>query len=420
VAWQVSVLIVLAVAAFLAHRAYRLRNHFFDLMIYRDAMRWWTSGHPLYDYTQPNATQGRLGYTYPPFAAVVMRPLAWLTPTATVWIYSVIAVACYAAAIWWLVRPVARRHGWPPWFTYGLALVVATGLEPIRLSYDFGQINPLLWALIVFDLAVLARRESRWTGVGIGLATAIKLVPGIFIVYLLLTRRWRAAAVATGTAALASLVAAAVAPKDSVAFWTDKLVHGSGVGQVTYPMNQSLEGAIARIGLPDGSTRVVWLILAAAVVGYGLLRAARAGRVGDELTGMALTGFVGSLISPISWVHHLFWFVPAILALVDTAAGPIRRPARRPDELVPGGVLSGLRQRPALIAAAVFTYATVTFSMIQWWDFTLLRPGGVVGFLLSDWLVLLMLALLPVLPIRDRTSRRRVDVRRLTLEAVPG
>jgi alpha-1,2-mannosyltransferase len=249
-------------------------------------------------------------------------------------------------------------------------------------------------------------------------------------VYLLVSRRWRAALVATGTAVLASAVAAAAAPRQSWTFWTDTLLHGTGVGQVTYPMNQSLEGMIARLGLPDAAARATWLVLAAAVIGYGMFRAARAGRVGDELTAMALTGFVGSLISPISWVHHLFWFVPAILALVDTAAGPVLRDPRRPDELVAradgrsassraAGVLSGLRHRPALIGAAAFTYATVTFSMIQWWDFTLLRPGGVVGFLLSNWIVLLMLALLLVLPIRDR-SRRGVDVRRLTLETVPG
>jgi len=82
------------------------------------------------------------------------------------------------------------------------------------------------------------------------------------------------------------------------------------------------------------------------------------------------------------------------------------------------GTLSGLRHRPALVLAAFLTYATVTFSMIQWWDFTLLRPGGAVGFVLSNWIVLLMLALMPLLPIQDRRSRGRVDVRRLTLEAV--
>jgi alpha-1,2-mannosyltransferase len=427
---------VLAAAAFVAHYEYRLRNHFFDLMIYRDAMRWWVGGHPLYDYTQPNATQGQLGYTYPPFAAVVMRPLAWLTPTATEWVYSVIAVACYAAAIWWLVRPIARRHGWPVWFTYGLALVLATGLEPIRLSYDFGQINPLLWALIVFDLAVLLPRGSRFVGIGIGLATAIKLVPGVFIVYLLLTRRWRAAAVSAATAGLATVFTALFMPQESMVFWTDKLLHGAGVGQVAYPMNQSLEGLLARNGLQD--SRVLWVVLALMVIGYGLIRAARAGRAGDELTAMALTGFVGSLLSPISWVHHLFWFVPAILALFDSSIRPRADGRSASSRAVPDGrsasaravpdgrsasaraegTLSGLRHRPALIVAAFLTYATVTFSMIQWWDFTLSRPGGAVGFVLSNWIVLLMLALMPLLPIQDRRSRGRVDVRRLTLEAV--
>ena len=233
-------------------------------------------------------------------------------------------------------------------------------------------------------------------------------MPGIFIVYLLLTRRWRAAVLAIGTSALAAVLTALFAPRDSMAFWTDKLLHGDGVGQIAYPMNQSLTGLLARYGPPDGPGRVLWVVLALVVVGYGLTRAARAGRAGDELTAMALTGFVGSLVSPISWVHHLFWFVPAILALVDTA-GPAR-----------AGIRSGLRHRPALIGAALFAYATVTFSMIQWWDFTLLRPGGAVGFVLSDWIVLLMLALIPLLPIQDRRSRGRVDVRRLTLEAVPG
>ena len=36
---------------------------------------------------------------------------------------------------------------------------------------------------------------------GVGIATAIKLTPAVFIGYLIVTRRWRAAAVAAGTSA---------------------------------------------------------------------------------------------------------------------------------------------------------------------------------------------------------------------------
>ena len=113
---------------------------------------------------------------------------------------------------------------------------------PIWFAFDFGQINFLLWALIVFDLAVLAPRHSRFLGVGIGLATAIKLVPGIFILYLLISGRRRGTIVAAATAAVATLIAAAAAPGDSVAYWTKHLLNGDGVGQLFYVMNQSLNG----------------------------------------------------------------------------------------------------------------------------------------------------------------------------------
>src|SRR5690606_39479786 len=65
------------------------------------------------------------------------------------------------------------------------------------------------------DLLVLLPRGSRFTGALIGAATAIKLVPGVFILYLFATRRWRAGAVSAGTFVLASGLAAAPAPRES-------------------------------------------------------------------------------------------------------------------------------------------------------------------------------------------------------------
>jgi len=391
-AGRVGVLVALGLAALAAHLWYGLRNHFFDLMIYREAMRWWADGHPLYDYARPDATQGHLEFTYPPVGAFLLRPLAWLTQTQADLAFIVLALACLAASVWWLVRPVADRHGWSRWFAFGVAFILATGLEPIRLAFDFGQINFVLWALVVFDLAVLAPRGSRWLGVGIGLATAIKLVPGIFIVYLLVSRRWRAALVASGTALGVTLLAAALAPSASVTYFTEKLLHGEGVGQLHYVMNQSVNGLLARIHEPPST--VVWLMLALPVLGYGLWRAGRAARAGDELTGLALAGLAGSLVSPLTWAHHIFWFVPALLALVDTSLSD------HPE------VRSGLRGRTPLLVAAGLTYVTVTLSLLQWWEFNLGRPGGPVGFVLSNWLVLLMLALLPLLPIQPRPDPR--------------
>jgi alpha-1,2-mannosyltransferase len=372
---RLAIVGVVAVVVAAAHVWYGNRHDFFDLLVYRDAMRWWDAGNPLYEYVQPDDTQGRLGFTYPPFAAYLLRPLAWLTPAQTTWAYSVIAVAAFAASIWWLVRPLARRG--PAWFVFALAFVLSTTLEPIREAFTFGQINIVLWALILLDLLVLLPRGSRFTGVGIGLATAIKLVPGIFILYLLVTRRWIAAAVAAGTTAAATGIAAAVAPRESGTYFTERMLAGDGVGQLEYVFNQSVMGTLARLAHPDQPSRVIWLVLSLALLGYGLWRAARLAAAGDEVAAIAVVGIVGSLVSPVTWVHHIFWFVPALVVLVDSG-------------------------RRALLAFAAVIYLTVTVSVLALWEFTFDRPGGVIGFVASNWFVWLMLALLVVLPAREK------------------
>ncbi|MBX6748284.1 MAG: DUF2029 domain-containing protein [Micromonosporaceae bacterium] len=366
----------------------RLENRFFDLMVYRSAMRWWADGHPLYDYSQPDPWQEKLGFTYPPVGAFLLRPLAYLSESATIGVSIVVSVVCTALAVWWLTGAVARRHGWSRPFLFAVALPVTAGLGAVWIGFDFGQINPLLWALVVFDLAVLAPRRSRFLGVGIGLATAIKLVPGLFIVYLLLSRRVRAAIVAGGTAALVTLAAHLAAPGDSLRYWTTTVWGGDGVGHLWFFTNQSISGVLARLYQPNPYPTWLWLGLCLPVLVYGLWRARLAALNNDELTGMALTGFTASLVSPVTWVHHIFWWMPALLAIVDTAfAGS------------PGSVRSGLRNPWALGFVALLTYPIVAISAAA-------NTGtGLVSLVLSNWLVWLMLLLLVTVPVdADRTA----------------
>jgi alpha-1,2-mannosyltransferase len=411
---------------------YGNRHGFFDMKIYRLAMRWWADGHPLYSFAKPDATQGELGFTYPPFAAVLLRPLAWLSVGAAETIFVLVSVAALLISVCWLVRPVADRYGQPRWFVVGLALVLASALEPIRETITFGQINLVLFALVLADLLWLGPRGSRLTGIGIGLATAIKLVPGVFILYLLACRRWRAAAVAVDTAVAATLLAVAVAPHDSWEFWTRQLRHADGIGNLDYFSNQSLLGLLARLAPSGQLPGALWLAVALPVLGYGLWRAARAaasregsgsvpaegsGSVsregsgwGDEVAGLTLAGLAGSLASPVTWHHHLIWFVPALVVLVDAALGtPLRA-----EPAVPGlAWWSSARSRPigrqrtGLWVLAGLTYLTVTFSVISLAEFTLDHPGGPIGFLLINWFALLSLVLLIALPVRALSGTPR-------------
>ncbi|SIR92643.1 alpha-1,2-mannosyltransferase [Micromonospora avicenniae] len=371
-------LLAVAVTAFLSVAA--VRHGFFDLQVYYGALNWWVhDGGEIYDYLRP-LTQ--YGFTYPPFAALVMLPMAYLPWLAAIVVSVAATVVVTVVLFWWLIDPISRRAGWTRWFVLAVALCLAAAYEPMRETVNFGQVNMLLLFLVAVDLLRLLPRGNRWAGVGIGLATAIKLTPGIFIVYLLVTRRWRAAVTSMVTAAAATLVAAALFPDASREFWTEALWNTGRVGELAFVSNQSLRGVVARLDPVHPST-LAWLVLVLVLGTLALWawRSHRAAAAGDEATGLALTGAVMCLVSPVTWVHHLVWLLPALILLVDNAMAASARTLRR----------------SLLLAAAFVGYGLLTSRIVWSWeqDFT-----GLDGFLGSNTYVWISLALMAFLPVR--------------------
>ncbi|MEQ4305550.1 glycosyltransferase family 87 protein [Plantactinospora sp. B6F1] len=407
------VVVVLGAAA--VPLLYLLSNphNFYDLKIYMSAMRWWADGNPLYDYVQADMLQGQLYFTYPPFTALLLRPFAELKIGITAAVFTVLTVLALLVTSWWLVSSVADRHGVSRWFAAGLAVPFAFAVESTRETLIFGQINMLLVTLVLADLLLAVPRNSRWAGVGIGLATALKLYPGIFIVYLLATRRWRAALVSSATAAGATLLAAAIAPRESWRFWTHELWLTDRVGRPDYTGNQSLFGLLNRFTTPERPNQVLWLVLVVAVAAYGLWRATRAARAGDELSGLTLTGLVAVLVSPITWTHHAYWFIPAVVVLVDTGLRPADPAAGlrtgdpstglRPAD--PAAGRAGRRRRVAMLALAALVTAAIVYGVVSYYDWGRAydRTDAPVEFVLRNIYVLFALLLLVVLPIRRQS-----------------
>jgi alpha-1,2-mannosyltransferase len=397
---QVTAVAALATAAALFLGWYGDKHNFFDLRIYVSAMRWWANGHALYDYAQPDRVQGKLYFTYPPFTAILLRPFAAVPIGFTIALFTAGTAIALAVTTWWLVAPLAARYGWPRWFAAGLAIPLVFVIEPTRETFTLGQINMLLIVLILADLLFAVPAGWRWAGVGVGLATALKLFPGIFIVYLLVTRRWRAAAVASATAASATLLAAAVAPHASWQFWTNALWDTGRVGRTDYTGNQSLLGLLSRLVAPEDPNRLIWLVLAVPVAGYGLWRARRAAEGGDELAGVTLTGLVGALISPITWPHHVYWFVPAVVVLV---AGALRSAPRAGSG--GRGLASGWGVPLLLLSVAIVVYACAVCGVVSFVDYgTAKMATATIGdFVQRNLYVLVMLALLAAIPTRARS-----------------
>nr|WP_281371763.1 glycosyltransferase family 87 protein [Petropleomorpha daqingensis] len=354
------------------------------MRVYRGAVRWWLDGHPVYDFVRPHTQKG---FTYPPFAVLVLLPVALGTETTATVLVTAVSAGLVVLTTWWLVAPVAVRHGWPRWVALGVAVPLALALEPVRETLGWGQIDLVVAALVLADVVAL-RRGRPWAGVGIGLATAIKVTPGLFVLYLVVTRRRRAAAVATGTFALTVLVGLAVDP--SARYWTRELWQTGRVGPPTDPNDQSLLGLLARLAVPGAPSHAVWLGLAAAVLVVGMTRAALLHRRGDDLAGATVTGSTACLISPVSWVHHLYWVVPAVVVLVDVAAGtPV---------VGSWGRRQPLARRAAAAAAAFVVAAAFGCSLIWFFVRAPTSPGTALG---ENAYVLLVLALVLLLPARE-------------------
>ncbi|MFI6439211.1 glycosyltransferase 87 family protein [Streptomyces sp. NPDC050759] len=369
-------LVLAAVAAVTAFTAtVPLLRDWFDLRVYHGAVDTWVHhGGRLYDYRVPGTTYG---FTYPPFAAVAMLPMALFDLRTAIAVGVLLNLAALAVVVRLLTGRAWRRHGW-----YGCALgACALALfEPLRDTFSFGQVNLLLLALVLVDAWLLATGRERRAGVGIGLAAAVKLTPALFIGLLLVARRWRAAAVATVVALAATGFAAVVAPDASRFYWTDALWDTTRVGRLDYVSNQSLQGILARLGEPD---RAVWAVAVALTLGVWAVRGRRAVVAGDWAAAFALTGLTACLVSPITWVHHLVWLLPSFAVLV--------------------------RSGHPRIAGAL--YAVLCTSVVWlWFD----DASGIDGFLGSNiytWITLGLLLWLPVGqsraagPSRDRSAR---------------
>jgi alpha-1,2-mannosyltransferase len=280
-----------------------------DLDVYRHGASTLLHGGSLYGRAFAAGTHAKLPFTYPPFAGIAALPLLPLPETLTAELWGIATIAmlawCVRVSFW---QGLERR---PSRSDVIVALLTASFLAS-RPVYDHladGQVDILLMTLCFAD--TLSTRPRWPRGLLVGVATAIKLVPGIFIPYLWVTGRRKAAALAAATFVACEAVAAMVDPGDSRRYWTHLVFDTERPGRTAGYKNQSLRGILLRVLAPQG--RAILLAAAAlALALVGLALARRATTRGDVVTGATLAGLTGVLASPVSWIHATVWIIPAL------------------------------------------------------------------------------------------------------------
>ncbi len=293
-----------------------------DVEVYRMAGESVLVGRPVYS-AMTEAPQ-LLPFTYPPFAALLAVPLALIPFGVVGWLWTAAQVAATTGTVWYAGWRLVRRAGARAPLVLALLTAPMLWLHPVADGIRFGQVNAFIVLACLMDLrrprpGLLSRLPA---GVLVGLATAVKLTPGVFVVHYLLTRRWREAATAVAASAGVTLGAWLLIPSASFAFWGGALQDPARLGPNMGTSNQSIRGVLLRLGPEGPAGTVLWLLLVLVVGAYGFRLARRARLAGDSVTEVAVVGLLACLLSPVAWIHHFHWVVVVILALLG--ADPLR------------------------------------------------------------------------------------------------
>ena len=342
-----------------------------DIQVYREAGISVLQGRPVYQ--QMTDPPQLLPFTYPPIAALLAVPLALVPFEVAAWTWTIVQLAANLAIAW--VAWIHVRHRVGAWAPVLVAAVAGAFLwtQPVGDGIRFAQVNAFLVLAILLDLKRprLPVLRSIPPGVFVGLAMAIKLTPGVFVIHYLVCKRWREAATAIVTASLVSIGAWMVLPSASFAFWGGALSDPTRLGPNDGSANQAFRALLLRRGLEAGSTELLlaWAPYLLVIGGVCFWLARRAYRQGDWLMEAAVVGLAGFLLSPVSWVHHLHWLMVIVPAIIGASGG---------------------RDRVRLAVAAIpfaWFVATMPFWGVLWkreqrepaWFGDLLVEGNVIG-----------------------------------------
>ena len=284
---------------------------------------------PLYDWTGYSSLH--LPFTYTPFAAIVFAVVSFVPWGVATQLSVGVNIIALLAALWFTLGGLGYRKDRA---RVGATLLGAGAIfwtEPVLRTIYLGQVNLVLMALIIWDLSQPDNEKTRWwKGLATGIAAGIKLVPLIFIPYLLITRKFRQAGLACAGFAFTVLLGFVILPADAVKWWFGGLFAQSGrTGFVGWAGNQSLDGIITRLSGSIHAGKPAWIV---AAILFGLAGAAAAAlldRKGHAMLGLLMAALTGLLVSPISWDHHWVWIAPAVVVAGHYAVRAWQQGAKR-------------------------------------------------------------------------------------------
>jgi len=247
------------------------------------------------------------GNMNPPLFQLMIRPLTAFPLSTAAEIFRLLNLAALVGCICWLARTSEDRWTLAD---YGSLLAWA----PMASVVSLNQLTWILWPPLLW--AWWCWRQDRWTAgaIGYGLAVSLKPFLGVFLLWLIVTRRWRAVFVSCLSGAAFFAIGLAVYGVDVNLAWAEAL---SDVTWAYAGMNASLQGLLARalskpVVISDPLAFAPELVSPLATAGGALivlvtiLRTRRL-PIDEAWEPLMLSAL---LASPLGWVYYIWWILP--------------------------------------------------------------------------------------------------------------
>ncbi len=226
-------------------------------------------------------------FYYPPTFAPFLLPLGLLSAQAATWAWIAGSLAAFLGGV--AVLPVQRSVRW--WI-----VLLAAWSFPFVYAVKLGQVGPILFLLFAIGWRWLD--DPVRLGASSAFGAAVKLQPGLVLLWALLTRRFRA--VVAGVVVLVVLAAAATLLA-GVGAWPDFWQLLRTVSDPITTEHNFTPGALAyQLGMPASSAAIVQL---ASTVGV-LVALVAAVRLATDEASYLVAVVASQLISPIVWDHY--------------------------------------------------------------------------------------------------------------------
>ena len=261
----------------------------------------------------------------PPHFHWLLIPLTGLSVEAAFVVWSLAGLACLLTSL-----ALIQRELRPGWSAAGLmwTLLWIVSSAASATTFVTGQLT--FFVMLPVTLAWIAARRGAWTRAALllGMLTSVKLFFGVFGLYFIVTRRWRACGWMAAACVATFGLGAAFFGTAAYISWAHAL---SSVVWPWLTMNASVSGLLSRTldGGPvfapllfvPGAVRTVTIGLALVLVVLTFRRIGSDTGSGSTDRGYLRVLLVTILISPLGWVYYL-WIVagPAVAVWLSLRA----------------------------------------------------------------------------------------------------